>query len=135
MRENGGESNHSAQPAQPAGRHPVMDVVRRPVDPPATRAEIAPPPDVMKQIEAGGDVPPDMPHQPAMDVVKEPPREDDTEPTPHPEPVHKPESHAPAPKPVKPAQASTGVTGAIVATVVIVLVLSGLAVFAYLQSK
>jgi outer membrane biosynthesis protein TonB len=74
---------------------------------------------------------------PVMDVVPPPaaaPQPDNVEPQ-----VDKPEPKAaakpPAPKPVTPKRPSTGMTPAIIATVIIVLGLAALAVYAYLKTS
>jgi hypothetical protein len=100
------------KPAAPSA--PVMDVV-------------APPPAPDPAPAANGD---DKPHDP-------PPAEPDHQAGPDekkPEAV-KPAEVAPPPKPVIPKQPGSGIGMAIFGTVVIVLALAGLAVYAYLKSK
>jgi len=122
-----------------------------------TRPEIAPPSDIMEQISPKEQPKPEY-KQPIADMVK-PPAPAHTEaskdgPKEAPKQADEPdkliEDHKPSkaqakaqakaqkaaePKPVKQANHSNGVGAAIAATVVVVLGLAGLAVYAYLQSK
>lgn len=153
MNEKGGSeptTNTPSESAESTRPSPVMDVIaRRPAESgPMARTEIAPPPDVLAQIQPA-ETPHDPPKQPISDMVKSnadsksttgdvkqaPPDEEASKPSSEHKTGKRKAPKEDKPKPIKQAKHSSGVGPAITATVIIVLVLSALTVYAYLQSK
>jgi hypothetical protein len=132
-----GEPQPNPQPpATPdAPRSPVMDVVARRPDSPPGRSEIAPPQDVMAQI-APTEASKPVYKEPIADMVKpsapvEPTKTDEPDKS---KKKAKVKAEAP-PKTIKQAKHHSGVGAAIAMTIVVMMVLAGLAVYAYMQSS